>query len=117
MSIFGKLFGHKKEKEEMPGLEGLGHDEKAPEGWGMPELGPAPQAPTQPEQPAFAEPSVSPVGSRQSQPPPMAPTASPQLEIISSKLDAIRAMLTSLEMRLANLEKIARGEEEQKRYY
>ena len=55
------------------------------------------------------------------------PTYSPQqeletksLEVISSKLDAIRASIDSLNQRLANLEAIAKGEEDkgrEKRYY
>jgi len=45
---------------------------------------------------------------------------SKNLEVISSKLDALRASIESLNQRLANLETIARGDEEQsrrKRYY
>jgi len=36
------------------------------------------------------------------------------LEVISSKLDALRAALESINQRLANLEAIARGEEDQR---
>ena len=39
---------------------------------------------------------------------------SKNLEVISSKLDALRAALDSINQRLANLEAIARGEEEQR---
>lgn len=45
---------------------------------------------------------------------------SKNLEVISSKLDAVRASLESINQRLANLEAIARGEQEdykRKRYY
>jgi len=45
---------------------------------------------------------------------------SKNLEIISSKLDALRASIESLSQRLANLEAIARGDEEssrRRRYY
>ena len=44
---------------------------------------------------------------------------SKNLEIISSKIDALRASLESINQRLANIETMARGEEEQKRrrYY
>ena len=45
---------------------------------------------------------------------------SKNLEVISSKLDALRASIESLNQRLANLEAIARGDEEQsrkRRYY
>ena len=45
--------------------------------------------------------------------------ASKNLEVISSKLDALRASLDSISQRLANLEAIARGEQEniRRRYY
>ena len=102
----------------MPSFEGLGHGEASPEGWGMPELGPAPKPP---EQPRFEEPSVAPGPAERPQP--MAHGSAPmaaghQLEIINNKLDAIKAILTSLELRIANLEKIAHGEEDnKKRFY
>ena len=46
--------------------------------------------------------------------------ASKNLEVISSKLDALRASVESINQRLANIEAIARGEQEdnrRKRYY
>ena len=46
--------------------------------------------------------------------------ASKNLEVISSKLDALRASLESISQRLANIEAIARGEQEdtrKRRYY
>ena len=47
--------------------------------------------------------------------------ASKNLEVISSKLDALRASLESISQRLANIEAIARGEQEdtrsRRRYY
>ena len=46
--------------------------------------------------------------------------ASKNLEVISSKLDALRASIESINQRLANIEAIARGEQEdsrRKRYY
>lgn len=45
---------------------------------------------------------------------------SKNLEVISSKLDALRATMESINQRLANIEAIARGEQEdnrRKRYY
>src|SRR3989338_49250 len=44
---------------------------------------------------------------------------SKNLEVISSKLDALRASIDSMNQRLANIEAIARGEQEDKkrRYY
>ncbi len=67
-----------------------------------------------PQQPSFSQPSY-PQPSNYGQ-----EVESKNLEIISSKLDAIRASLESLNQRLANLEAIARGDEEQsrrRRYY
>ena len=47
--------------------------------------------------------------------------ASKNLEVISSKLDALKATMDSLNQRVANIEAIARGEQEdntrRKRYY
>ena len=46
--------------------------------------------------------------------------ASKNLEVISSKLDALKASIDSLNQRVANIEAIARGEQEEqrrKRYY
>ena len=45
--------------------------------------------------------------------------ASKNLEVISSKLDALRASLESINQRLANIEAIARGEQDnqRRRYY
>ncbi len=46
--------------------------------------------------------------------------AAKNLEVISSKLDALRATMESINQRLANIEAIARGEQEdtrRKRYY
>ena len=46
--------------------------------------------------------------------------ASKNMEVISSKLDALRVSLESINQRLANIEAIARGEQEdtrRKRYY
>ena len=46
--------------------------------------------------------------------------ASKNLEVISSKLDALRVSLESINQRLANIEAIARGEQEdtrRRRYY
>ena len=60
-------------------------------------------------QPAFQQPSYS------------SDMASKNLEVISSKLDALRVSLESINQRLANIEAIARGEQEdtrsRRRYY
>lgn len=120
MGILSRLFGKKEKEPDLPGMEGLGHEEGAPERWGMPELGPTPKPPARPEQ-AYEEPSIAPpMQERTAAPAPSYQGSSgPQLELINSKLDAIRAVLQSLEMRLANLEKIAQGgeEKEHRRYY
>ena len=61
-------------------------------------------------QPAFQQPSMS----NDSY------IASKNLEVISSKLDALRATMESINQRLANIEAIARGEQEdtkRRRYY
>lgn len=62
-------------------------------------------------QPAFQQPSYSSSDSY---------IASKNLEVISSKLDALRVSLESINQRLANIEAIARGEQEdtrRRRYY
>lgn len=45
-------------------------------------------------------------------PPPQEVTVDKDLEVISSKLDAIRANLDSINQRLANLERVAYGEKD-----
>ncbi|MBI1935685.1 hypothetical protein HYS31_04555 [Candidatus Woesearchaeota archaeon] len=63
------------------------------------------------QQPSYSQPSYS--GSDSF-------IASKNLEVISSKLDALRASIESINQRLANIEAIARGEQEdsrRKRYY
>jgi len=65
-------------------------------------------------QPAFQAPAYSPPASNDSY------IASKNLEVISSKLDALKASIDALSQRVANIEAIARGEQEdqrRKRYY
>ncbi|MBI2522988.1 hypothetical protein HYW19_01225 [Candidatus Woesearchaeota archaeon] len=67
-----------------------------------------------PQQPSFSQPYPQPGYNPQQE------MESKNLEIISSKLDALRASIESLNQRLANLEAIARGDEEssrRRRYY
>lgn len=86
------------------------------------DMGQPPQQPLQ-KYPSFQQPSFQP--SFQPQPAFQQPSypndmASKNLEIISSKLDALRASLESINQRLANIEAIARGEQEdsrRRRYY
>ncbi len=97
-----------------PGLgtePGIGSDLGQQPGQGF--QTPQPSMPSYPSQQQF-----------QPQPPsyanPQQDLESKNLEIISSKLDALRASIDSLSQRMANLEAIARGEEEQgrrRRYY
>lgn len=74
-----------------------------------PSFGGPPQSSfTSPQQSSFGQPShQQPMQSTQSY------TAEKDFEIISSKLDALRAAIDSLSQRLANLEHIARGEQQQ----
>lgn len=68
------------------------------------------------EEPSFSEPSFQPESFHPSSPtssfgiPPQG--SSREMDLIISKLDTIRALLASMEQRLANLEKIAGQEEE-----
>ena len=66
------------------------------------------QAPSAPSFPGFQQPSND------------SYIASKNLEVISSKLDALRVSIESINQRLANIEAIARGEQEdtrRRRYY
>lgn len=102
MGIFSRLF-HKKEEEldlekplpgEEPHLEEhLGLEEKPV----IPETAPA-ELPPHLEEPGVPAPAAVPT-----------PPASPQrdLELINSKLDTLKAILNSLDQRIASLEKAA----------
>ena len=71
------------------------------------------------QQPSFSQPAYSPP----SYSPPSNDNyiASKNLEVISSKLDALKASIDALNQRVANIEAIARGEQEdqrsRRRYY
>ncbi|MCK4522164.1 MAG: hypothetical protein KAU20_06325 [Nanoarchaeota archaeon] len=66
------------------------------------------------------EPSASIPSSPEQQPSPSQPqqdnifTLSKNLEVVSSKVDALRAVLDTINQRLANIEKIAESEEKEK---
>ena len=60
------------------------------------------------QQPSFSAPNMQPQAQNQDY------TTNKNLEVISSKLDALRASLDSINQRLVNLEGIARGEEQQR---
>jgi len=128
MSFFNKLAFWKKKDE----LEDLGKDFGIDKDLGLdigsgpsPDLGmgmepnqmqqpyqkyPSFQQPQQSFQPSFQQPSLSNDSYINSK----------NLEVISSKLDALKASLESINQRLANIEAIARGEQEdtrKRRYY
>jgi len=131
MSIFSKLMFWKKKDEfadfglgdkgAVPGMNlGLGPELGAgaelTQGTEMqPSLGmPMQQPPIQqpapfqaPAQPPFQSPAQPQMQGQEY-------TNSKNLEVISSKLDALRASLDSINQRLANIENIARSEEEQR---
>jgi len=127
MGFFSKLaFWKKKDEFESMGLGekaiGLGQNPAAHDLG----LGPTPGGieggyglPTQPQQPSFQQAPPQPQFQQPISPQPAGVGAEKDLEVISSKLDALRVYLDSINQRLANLEAIARGEEEQskKRYY
>ena len=91
-----------------------------PSAFGQPQQPQQPAPPTSyPQQPSFQPQPVQP----QFQPPryetPQQDMTAKNIEVISSKIDALRASVESVNQRLANLEAIARGEEDhrKKRYY
>jgi len=125
MSIFRKLF-HKKEKEIAPGE--LGRDEGLPpvDTSGVPEFGSeTPGMPPMSDMPQQEAPGGLgyPTLEQARAPPALGAHAAPSYEsagddrnfqVINAKLDAIRANLENINQRIANLERIAAGTEEQK---
>lgn len=85
----------------------------------MPGAGADPFAPAGfPQQPAFSPSSFSQQQSFAAQPAQQSyayvpPQSGSDLQVISAKLDAIRATLDSLNQRVANIERLAYGEQEQ----
>ena len=131
MGIFDKLAFWKKEddfdfdklaKKEMGesplGKNDLGLNQQPP---GLGEKSPFDQpAPgTQPLPPHLEEPAFP--GTQPVAPAPGVPTAVPaggrELELINSKLDTIKALLTSMDQRIANLERAAGVEQKQQRLW
>lgn len=123
MGIFNKLFGKKKDE-----FDELAEKELAAKDFGRPEipaelgLGPEPDleekspfSASPPEEQA-SMPSYPPGGMRQAAFPSAAVgTRDRDLELISSKLDTVKAILASLDQRMANLEKAAGvGKKEEK---
>ena len=132
MGILGKLAFWKK-KDEFGDISkdlGLGKDsglgEMSPDlGLGLettrPDMYPSYQQPSQPQPPiqqSFPPFQQQPYGAS-SMYNDQNYVTSKNIEVISSKLDALRATLDSVNQRLANIEAIARGEQEDKRrrYY
>ena len=132
MSFFNKLAFWKK-KDDFADLGkdlDFGKDMGLDAGQGpSPDLGmgleQTPQFPQQPRYQSFQPTQNFQAPSFQPQPYPQPVSndnyiASKNLEVISSKLDALKASIDSLSQRVANIEAIARGEQEdqrRKRYY
>lgn len=128
MGFFGKLAFWKKKED----FADLGKDLDMGKEFGMdmgqgpsPELGmglePAQQQPYQ-KYPSFQQQGFQPSFQPQSYPQPANDSyiAAKNLELVSSKLDALKASIDALSQRVANIEAIARGEQEEqrrKRYY
>ena len=109
MAFFG-LFGKRKEEtESMPELTrdelGLGLEERQ-----MPEEQPPIGAP-----PGFGMPGFTQEPMQQKPQPQMAQPHEREYEVLSAKLDALKAILDSINQRLENLERIARGDHD--KYY
>ena len=77
-----------------------------------------PSSPSMPPAPQMQPPSAAQFGQAPRYDSPQQDMTSKNIEVISSKIDALRANLESINQRLANLEAIARGEQDKrKRYY
>ena len=101
---FDKLTANEMGKSELPIQDDLGLEEKSPFA-GMPtgtqETQPLPshlEEPGMPAEPLPKQPEIPSVGENK------------DFELINSKLDTLKVLLTSLDQRLANLEKSAGGE-------
>jgi len=113
----------------LPGDLGLPKDESMPsdngpdQGFGMEHANPGSPMPsgTDYNQPGLSSPAQPTFGPQSGPPPQQHPgigdyTVSKDIEVISSKLDALRASLDSINQRLANLERIAQGDQDQRKY-
>jgi len=106
MGILGKVMFWK--RDEL----GLGDEIGLPKGKPADELGmemqPLPRMPQMPMQ----EPRMEAFQQRQQYEPAYAYGQNKDLEIVSAKLDALKATLESINQRIANLERIAYGDDE-----
>ena len=109
MAFFG-LFGKKKKEEEIPEMPPMGEDEL---GLGLGER-PAGEYPSPEEQPPLgAPPGFGMPGFKGgAQPQTAVQPLEREYEVLSAKLDALKAILDSINQRLENLERIARGDHE-----
>ncbi|MDP7180268.1 MAG: hypothetical protein QF824_03290 [Candidatus Woesearchaeota archaeon] len=112
-----------------PGTEMGGHDPGlGGQGMGMgghdPGFGAPPQQPSYGQSPSMGQPpqQMAPPQQFQQPAPPMMPqqqggqeVVGKDFEIVSSKLDGLRATLESINQRLANLERVAYGEHDRKK--
>ena len=110
MAFLG-LFGKKKKEEEFPGIDS--------EGIRMPDFEesalPPEEQPPIGAPPGFGMPGFSPMQQSGMQMQQQTPQYAREYEILSAKMDALKAILDSINQRLENIERIARGEQE--RYY
>ena len=127
MGFFSKLTFWKHEEEKLPDLPGFGGSEASTDltspgrdttGLGeprMPETPPQPFGQEQTNYPNVTPPPGTPPP-QSFQAPQQEDIASKNMEIISSKLDFLKASLENINQRLTNLENIAKGEEQKPRY-
>jgi hypothetical protein len=102
---------------QTPGMPSFGQDQGSTQGFGQQQYPQYSGYPSRnPSMPSYPSPQFSQQPSFQS---PQQDMTSKNIEIISSKLDALRASIESMNQRLANLEAIARGEDpgRGRRYY
>ncbi len=117
MGVFGKLKFWKRGDDLALGDElampkgAFSQDELGLQSHGLPQ---APQMPlSEPRMESFREPPRA--YSQPYQQPPQYYGANRDLDLVVAKLDALRATLENINQRLANLERVAYGEEESRR--
>ncbi len=121
MAIMDKIFFWRHKEPDFPkeelglgkpemdlGKEQLGLPEEEPIGAGIAPSGAFPGAPPTPPEAPAAPAIHTPPGMPQPGTPPGMPPVGKDIEIISAKLDALKAVLDSINQRLTNLERIAK---------